>query len=171
MRQPFRYLDHFIIELQHGLNACHVRPPQHKRPYPARAIAPDQLDTAEQKRVAGLMRINNAGEVAAQGLYRGQAFMARNRRINASMTTAAAEENEHLNWCQQRLAELNANRSKLDGFWYWGSFTIGHWLGHLVINGAWDLSRKPKNKCVNICKHICRSSPNKTNEAELYWKR
>ena len=53
------------------------------------------------------------------------------------MKQAADEENEHLNWCQQRLDELNANRSLLDGVWYWGSLSIGALAG--AAGDKWSL--------------------------------
>ena len=53
------------------------------------------------------------------------------------MQAAADEENEHLNWCQQRLSELKQGRSKLDGIWYWGSFVIGATAG--AIGDKWSL--------------------------------
>lgn len=144
-------IDHLLIELQHGLNTCHARPPQHERPYPARKITSAELSDAEQRQVAGLMRVNNAGEVAAQGLYRGQALTARNSSVSESMATAAEEENEHLNWCQQRLAELNTSRSRLDGLWYWGSFTIGALAG--AAGDKWSLGFVEETE-KQVCKHL-----------------
>ncbi len=121
--------DRLLDELQHGLKTCHLRPPAAARKYPADGIDDDEMTPAERTHVAGLMRVNNAGEVAAQGLYRGQALTARDRRVGESMREAAAEENEHLDWCQRRLDELGASRSLLDGVWYWGSFAIGALAG------------------------------------------
>ena len=122
--------DRLLDELQHGLKTCHLRPPAAARSYPAEGIDDDdELTPAERAHVAGLMRVNNAGEVAAQGLYRGQALTARDGRVGESMREAAAEENEHLHWCQRRLDELGARRSLLDGVWYWGSFAIGALAG------------------------------------------
>lgn len=155
MLHRFGLFDHILIELQHGLTTCHARPPQHQRHYPARKIASANLSDAEQKQVAGLMRINNAGEVAAQGLYRGQALTARDRKISESMATAAEEENEHLNWCQQRLSELNASRSRLDGVWYWGSFSIGALAG--ALGDKWSLGfieETEKQVCKHLDKHL-----------------
>lgn len=151
MRQQSGPIDYLLIELQHGLNTCHARPPQHQRPYPARKIQSAELSDTEQNRVAGLMRVNNAGEVAAQGLYRGQALAARNSGVSESMTIAAEEENEHLNWCQQRLGELNARRSKLDGIWYWGSFTIGALAG--VVGDKWSLGFVEETE-KQVCRHL-----------------
>lgn len=135
--QKLNLVDSFLDELQHGLSTCHLQPPLQDRPYPADDFAQDKLSDNEQRHVAGLMRVNNAGEVAAQGLYRGQALTARKPEIKAAMNVAAQEENEHLNWCQHRLAELKQGRSKLDGVWYWGSFTIGAIAG--AAGDKWSL--------------------------------
>ena len=54
------------------------------------------------------MRVNHAGEVAAQALYQGQALTARDPAVAAAMQHAAAEETDHLAWCEQRLRELRA---------------------------------------------------------------
>ena len=137
MSQKLTLIDSLLDELQHGLKTCNLQPPLQDRPYPAHKINQQALSVDEQKHVAGLMRVNNAGEVAAQGLYRGQFLTARNPEIKASMNAAANEENEHLNWCQQRLSELKQGRSKLDGIWYWGSFTIGACAG--AVGDKWSL--------------------------------
>ena len=137
MLQQLTLIDTLLDELQNGLKTCHVQPSLHKRPYPASDINQPPLSELEQRHVAGLMRVNNAGEVAAQGLYRGQGLTARDAKISAAMQSAAEEENEHLNWCQQRLAELKQNRSKLDGIWYWSSFAIGTIAG--AAGDKWSL--------------------------------
>ena len=118
-------IDKVLIELEHSLRTCHVKPSALARTYPAQDKDFAEMDEPETRLVAGLMRVNNAGEVAAQGLYRGQAANAKNKSLQKDMLLAADEENEHLNWCQTRLEELNAGRSLLDPFWYWGSFLLG----------------------------------------------
>jgi len=135
--QKLTRFDLLLDELQHGLKTCHLQPPLQGRPYPASKVDQQPLSENEQRHVAGLIRVNNAGEVAAQGLYRGQSLTARDPEIKAAMNAAANEENEHLNWCQQRLAELKQGRSKLDGIWYWGSFTIGALAG--AVGDKWSL--------------------------------
>jgi ubiquinone biosynthesis monooxygenase Coq7 len=135
--KSFSFLDRCIIELEHGLRTCQIKPAGGKRPYPARQQPVPELNEPETSHVAGLMRINNAGEVAAQGLYRGQALNARNKNIKNDMLAAAEEENEHLNWCQTRLDELGAKRSLLDPVWYWGSFVIGATAG--MVGDKWSL--------------------------------
>lgn len=145
--------DRLLDELQHGLNTCHVRPPASQRHFPARDIRDDQLDADDIARSAGLMRVNNAGEVAAQGLYRGQALGARAAALSEAMQQAAAEENEHLNWCQRRLAELNQRRSLFDGVWYWGSFTIGALAG--AAGDRWSLGFVKETE-QQVCAHLDR---------------
>ena len=103
MLQKLNFIDNLIDELQHGLKTCHVRPPSQQRPYPAKDIDQEPLSESEQLQVGGLMRVNNAGEVAAQGLYRGQGLTARDAKTSSAMQSAADEENEHLDWCQRRL--------------------------------------------------------------------
>ncbi len=83
------------------------------------------LTETERRHVAGLMRVNHAGEVSAQALYHGQALMARTAATRDYLLQAAAEEGDHLAWCEQRLKELKANTSLLNPFWYAGSFAIG----------------------------------------------
>ena len=46
------------------------------RPYPAEGIAETVDQPADRRHAAALMRVNHAGEVAAQALYQGQALVA-----------------------------------------------------------------------------------------------
>ena len=89
------------------------------------------LDEADRRRSARLMRVNHAGEVAAQALYRGQALTARNAEAATAMSQAAAEEIDHLAWCEQRITELGGRVSVLNPVWYAGSFFIGSLAGAL----------------------------------------
>ena len=92
---------------------------------PAGGVADDVLDDRERRHSAGLMRVNHAGEVAAQALYRGQSLMARDAATRAAMEQAAREETDHLVWCRTRLEELGSRPSRLDPLWYAGSLAIG----------------------------------------------
>lgn len=89
------------------------------------------LKDAERRESARLMRVNHAGEVAAQALYRGQALGSRNAEAAQAMSRAAAEELDHLAWCEQRIAELDGRVSLLNPLWYAGSFLIGSLAGAL----------------------------------------
>ena len=66
----------------------------------------ETLPETERAESVRLMRVNHAGEVAAQALYQGQALTARNPTVKSAMHEAAAEEIDHLAWCEQRLKEL-----------------------------------------------------------------
>lgn len=96
------------------------------RPYPASAPeAPTSLSAQEKRHAAGLMRVNHVGEVCAQALYRGQASVCREPAPRALLLNAAAEEVDHLVWCNQRLTELGSRPSLLNPLWYAGSFALG----------------------------------------------
>jgi len=89
-------------------------------------LPPDgPLSDREKRHAAGLMRVNHAGEIAAQGLYRAQALLSRQSATREFMQRAAAEEGDHLAWCESRLGELGERPSRLNPLWYLGSFAIG----------------------------------------------
>lgn len=82
-------------------------------------------EIAERSHVAGLMRVDHAGEVCAQALYAGQSLMARDPQVRRALEQAGAEERDHLAWCAERLRELDSHPSLLAPFWYAGSFALG----------------------------------------------
>lgn len=77
------------------------------------------------------MRVNLAGEVAAQALYNGQSLTACDPGVVARMQHAANEENDHLIWCRARLNALQTRASILNPLWYTGAFVIGAGAGIL----------------------------------------
>lgn len=89
--------------------------------------APSSTNLSEQEKrhAAGLMRVNHVGEICAQALYRGQALFCRDAAIRDLLLHAAAEEVDHLAWCNQRLKELNSRPSIFNPLWYAGSFALG----------------------------------------------
>jgi ubiquinone biosynthesis monooxygenase Coq7 len=87
--------------------------------------------------VAGLLRVDHAGEVCAQALYQGQALTARRADVRSRLEQAAREENDHLAWCGRRLEELGSHRSLLNPLWYAGSFAIGALAG--LAGDRWSL--------------------------------
>lgn len=96
-----------------------------------------ELTPEEAKHAAGLMRINHCGEVCAQALYQGQALTARLPQVRAKMEEAAAEENDHLEWCARRLTQLGSHPSLLNPVWYISSFSVGAIAG--AIGDKWSL--------------------------------
>jgi ubiquinone biosynthesis monooxygenase Coq7 len=150
-------IDKLLIEIEHGLRTCFVKPPPGPRSYPASEKAHDQSEDQQNQHITGLMRVNNSGEVAAQGLYRGQAVTARHHLVHQNLLVAAEDENEHLNWCQTRLQELGGRRSLLDPFWYAGSFAIGFTAG--TIGDRWSLGfveETEKQVTVHLQDHLNR---------------
>jgi 3-demethoxyubiquinol 3-hydroxylase len=89
------------------------------------------LPAAQRAESARLMRVNHSGEVAAQALYQGQALTARDASVSAALRHAAAEEVDHLAWCERRLRELDGRTSVLNPLWYAGSFALGALAGAL----------------------------------------
>src|SRR3974377_1599188 len=59
---------------------------------------PAPLDPAAVRTAASLMRVNHAGEVAAQALYHGQALVARSESTREMLLAAARSESDHLAW-------------------------------------------------------------------------
>ncbi len=114
--------DQVLISADRALKALFGRP-QASRPTPG-TPQPANSESGRQL-AAGLMRVNHAGEIAAQGLYHGQAMVARDPAIRVLLEQAGREEADHLAWCEQRLRELQDRPSLLDPLWYAGSFAIG----------------------------------------------
>jgi 3-demethoxyubiquinol 3-hydroxylase len=120
-----RSSDVAIAALDRALRAVFA-PARATRPVPGTPAADaGQLSAAQQAASAALMRVNHSGELAAQALYHGQALIARSAATRALLDEAARAENDHLAWCETRLAELGARPSLLNPLWYAGSFAIG----------------------------------------------
>lgn len=108
-----------------------------RRPYPDAGIDEAEMNEAEKRHAAGLMRVNHSGEVCAQALYQGQALTARNPEAVRALIEASEEETEHLAWCEKRLNELGSHKSLLNPLWYAGSFTLGALAG--ALGDKWNL--------------------------------
>jgi 3-demethoxyubiquinol 3-hydroxylase len=128
---PNTPLDSLISAADRALRAL-LAPPASGRPLPTAPVpardaqkSDAALSADERRESAALMRVNHAGEVAAQALYHAQALFARDPEVRRFMLHAAREETDHLAWCETRLKELGARPSVLDPLWYVGSFGIG----------------------------------------------
>jgi ubiquinone biosynthesis monooxygenase Coq7 len=124
MRNPLIGLDLLLAEADRALRTWAAAGTA-SRPNPAGDGASTPLPEDKTRHVAGLMRVNHAGEVAAQALYQGQALTARNPQVRETLRHAAREEGDHLAWCAERLRELGSRPSLLNPVWYAGSFAIG----------------------------------------------
>jgi len=137
MQRSYTPIDRFIIGIDNALRVTSGQSTDAARENPANQIPEVVMDDDHRRHAAGLMRINHAGEVCAQALYAGQSVTARNPDIQAEMQQAADEEIDHLNWCAERLDELESRPSLLDPFWYAGSFAIGAAAG--LAGDGWSL--------------------------------
>lgn len=135
--QQFSTIDRFISELDKGLRATFGRQQGTGRHQPDRCPTDDRMSAADKAHAASLMRVNHAGEIAAQALYNGQQIGARSEAVRQRLAQSAAEETDHLLWCRQRVEALGQSTSKLAPFWYWGSFSIGLLAG--LAGDRWSL--------------------------------
>lgn len=130
-----------LDELLSGINRAliTVKAPRDRvtRANPAGDIAEEPMSDSDRRHAAGLMRVNHAGEVAAQGLYQGHGVISRDPAIAEQMRQAADEEMDHLGWCEQRLSELQSRPSVLSPLWYTGAFAIGALSG--ALGDRWSL--------------------------------
>ena len=89
-------IDILINEVDKGLKYSTQNYQTENRPYPADKVEQEYLNEFEKNHSAGLMRVNQAGEVCAQALYRGQSLTA------------------ELKITQDQLKELLENSAELD---------------------------------------------------------
>lgn len=116
--------DRLLTEVDTGLRVL-AGPLRAARPNPAGGPETEALGPEDRRLAAALMRVNHAGEVAAQALYRGQALSSADPALASRLQQAATDEEDHLVWCRQRLAELGDRPSVLGPVWYAGSFALG----------------------------------------------
>jgi ubiquinone biosynthesis monooxygenase Coq7 len=124
LRQNQSFLDRLLTEVDTALRVT-ASPVRAARPAPKPQQPTKDLSQAEKKLSASLMRVNHTGEIAAQALYRGQALLARDEDLRQALLEAAAEEQDHLAWCESRISQLGDRTSYLAPLWYAGSFLIG----------------------------------------------
>ena len=132
----FSPIDRLLVEAQRALETV-FGDPAASRPNPAGDTPQIELDPDERRHAAGLMRINHVGEVCAQGLYFGQAAVAREPATKAHLLEAAQEETDHLAWCADRLRELDSRPSLFNPLWYGGSYALGVLAG--LRGDGWNL--------------------------------
>lgn len=135
---PTTFIDQLFSSLDNGLRSTFAKPIA-KRPSPGLNYSHDPIvdDVDLQQSSAMLMRVNHVGEVCAQALYQGQALTSRSEQVRAKMQRAADEEIDHLNWCFQRIEELDGRVSYLNPLWYFGSFVMG--IGAGLAGDKWSL--------------------------------
>jgi ubiquinone biosynthesis monooxygenase Coq7 len=127
--RDYTSIDTLLINVDQAVRTLFGRPPTTGRPDPVRDLPDTELEPSQRLQAARLMRVNHTGEVCAQALYQGQALTAQLDAVRGRMEQAAAEENDHLNWCETRIEDLSHHPSVLNPLFYTGSFLIGALAG------------------------------------------
>jgi ubiquinone biosynthesis monooxygenase Coq7 len=154
-RRQLSPLDKLLIGAHNALRTVATPAGRPARSNPAENVAETDLDADQKRHAAGLMRVNHAGEIAAQALYQGHATVARDKNIEEQMQRAADEEFDHLAWCEQRIHELGFQRSRLSPLWYAGAYAIGAASG--VLGDKWSLgfiAETEKQVCSHLDSHL-----------------
>jgi len=144
-------LDRLLAGINDVLRSVRAPATRTPRRNPAEGVSEAKLSAREKAHAAGLMRVNHAGEIAAQGLYKGHAAVARDASTAEQMQCAADEEYDHLAWCAERLAELDAAPSRLSPVWFGGSFLIGAASG--ILGDKWSLGFIAETER-QVCDHL-----------------
>jgi len=152
-------IDELIIGFDRGLRTL-AGTPRAARATPGAALAEPELTADERQEAAALMRVNHCGEICAQALYQGQALASENEGLKHALGAAAREEEDHLAWTEQRIAELGGRTSLLNPLWYAGSLAIGFAAGK--AGDAWNLGflkETERQVEAHLQRHLDRLSP------------
>jgi ubiquinone biosynthesis monooxygenase Coq7 len=144
-------IDTLILQADSALRTLVPGSVSPRRSSPGELMPATDLDPSARQHAAALMRINHTGEVCAQALYQGQALTASLPKVRQSMEHAAAEEVDHLGWCEERLQELDSRPSLLNPLWYGMSFGIGAVAG--LAGDKWSLGFVAETE-QQVCKHL-----------------
>lgn len=149
-REPQTLADSIIGQFDRALRTLSG---QHasRRPSPAQELPEPALQDAEGSHAAGLMRVNHTGEICAQALYQGQALTARDPAVRRALLDAAAEETDHLAWCEGRLGELASRPSVLNPAFYAASFSMGAVTGLLGDKVSLGFVEATEDQ---VCRHL-----------------
>ena len=154
------FIDGFITECDIALKTLSFKKSGTDRPYPSDTKTLN-LTKKEKNLSAELMRVNLAGEVAAQALYRGQAMVCKDKDVKAHLIQAGDEETDHLIWCKKRLQDLDGKPSILNPIWYAGSFAIGAFFGSMGEKTSLGFVEETEKQVVkHLERHLDRVSPN-----------
>ena len=150
-------LNNIVNELDIALRTLSNKKSGTDRQYPPdpKEKNSEELSNKEKDLSIQMMRINHAGEVAAQALYRGQAFVCKDPKIKEHLIQAGEEETDHLIWCKKRLDELGGQSSILNPLWYGGSFAIGSIFGLLGEKTSLGfVEETEKQVVIHLQKHL-----------------
>ena len=151
-------IDNFINECDIALKTLSNKKSGTGRTYPPE---PGEKNTEK-------MRVNLAGEVAAQALYRGQSLVCKDVDIKKHLIEAGDEETDHLVWCKKRLDELEGKGSILNPIWYAGSFAIGAIFGRFGEKVSLGFVEETEKQVVaHLDRHLDKISPKDKETIEI----
>ena len=163
-------LNNIVNELDIALRTISNKKSGTDRQYPPdpKEKNSEELSKKERDLSIQMMRINHAGEVAAQALYRGQAFVCKDPKIKEHLIQAGEEETDHLIWCKKRLDELGGESSILNPLWYGGSFAIGSIFGLLGEKTSLGfVEETEKQVVIHLQKHLDKISKKDKETIEI----
>ena len=163
-------LNNIVNELDIALRTLADKKTGTDRKYPPEQIEKnsEELSKKEKDLSIQMMRINHAGEVAAQALYRGQAFVCKDPEIKKHLIHAGEEETDHLVWCKRRLDELGGKSSILNPIWYAGSFAIGAVFGAMGEKTSLGfVEETEKQVVIHLQKHLDKISEKDKETIEI----
>ncbi len=138
---------------------------------PAHTASEGTLNDTERQHAAGLMRVNHTGEVCAQALYQGQSLTAKLPHVREEMEKAAKEEVDHLNWCDERLEQLNSRSSALNPIDYGLSFSMGALAGAIGDKVSLGfVAATEEQVCNHLQKHLSELPANDTKSRAIVEK-
>jgi ubiquinone biosynthesis monooxygenase Coq7 len=151
MARQLSALDRLLVGVDQAVRTLSPGAATAVRENPSATMSSDKLDKSNYRHIAGLMRINHTGEVCAQALYQGQAATAKLPDVRHKMEQAAAEETDHLVWCEDRLNQLGGQTSILNPLFYALSYGIGAVAG--ATGDKWSLGFVAATE-EQVCKHL-----------------
>jgi ubiquinone biosynthesis monooxygenase Coq7 len=165
-----KFLDDIINECDIALKTLSNKKSGTGRTYPPEPSEKntEELTPEEKKLSIQMMRVNLAGEVAAQALYRGQSLVCRDPEVKKHLIEAGDEETDHLVWCKKRLDELKGSGSVLNPVWYAGSFAIGAIFGRFGEKVSLGFVEETEKQVVaHIDRHLNKISPKDKETIEI----
>jgi ubiquinone biosynthesis monooxygenase Coq7 len=160
-------VDKLITEVDSVMRTVTNRGNSAGRPSPSEGHTDAELSEQERQHVAGLMRVNHTGEVCAQALYQGQALTAKLPSVRDEMQEAAAEEVDHLVWCEQRLRELGSHTSYLNPAWYGMSFAMGAIAGAIGDKVSLGFVAATEERVCNHLRDHLQQLPDEDRKSQL----
>ena len=165
-----RFLDDIVNEFDIALKTLSNKKSGTGRTYPPEPSEKntEELTPEEKKLSIQMMRVNLAGEVAAQALYRGQSLVCKDAEVKKHLIEAGEEETDHLVWCKKRLDELEGSGSILNPIWYAGSFAIGAIFGRFGEKVSLGFVEETEKQVVaHIDRHLNKISPKDKETIEI----